>query len=176
MENFYKNYYQMFNGIELCINQKLQLPALTLIYSTIDSLSWLAYGDIGGNKVQFTKWVDEYMDNEKLLDITSLDLYSARCAIIHTLTPNSKRSNKKEASVLCYAWGDANRSLGEKSIEKSGINGLKIIHINDLFESLKIGTLKFTKNDNLNKNTLDRMTQHYTNISKEELNKFIKLT
>ena len=176
MENFYKNYYQMFNGIELCINQKLQLPALTLIYSTIDSLSWIAYGDKEGNKVQFTKWVDEYLVNEKFLDVTSLDLYSARCAIIHTLTSNSKSSNKKEASILYYSWGDANKSLGQESIEKSGINKLKIIHINDLFESLKQGTLEFTKNNNLNKNVLDRITQHYTNISKEELNKFINLT
>ncbi len=35
MTNFEKNIQQMFKGIELCLNQKLQFPTLTLIYTII---------------------------------------------------------------------------------------------------------------------------------------------
>lgn len=175
MNNFNETYRQMFSGIELCIKQKLQFPTLTLIYSTIDTLAYIAYGDgykeIGKN---FKKWINEYMYQEKQLNVTPMDLYSARNAIVHTLTPHSRDTKNKKASVIIYAWGNANFATGEKSIEMSNCEYLKVIHINDLYESLYLGFLKFINSD-LDKEVKERMNEHYTNVSQEMLENYVNL-
>ncbi len=64
----------------------------------------------------------------KKLNVTPMDLYSARCAILHTLTPNSKKSNTKQASVIAYAWGNKNVNILEQSILNSN-EKYKALHI-----------------------------------------------
>lgn len=176
MTNFEKTYIQMIYGIELCIKNNLQFPTLTLIYSVIDTLAYITYGDgvgeIGNN---FKKWVKEYMYQEKKLNVTPNDLYSARNAIIHTLTPYSRDTKKKNASVLGYAWGNADLRIGEKSIKISECENFKIIHINDLFESLKLGIDKFI-NSELDEKIKVRMNEHYTNLSSKILENYVNLS
>lgn len=171
MTNFEKTYIQMIYGIELCIKNNLQFPTLTLIYSVIDTFAYITYGDgkVGNN---FKKWINEYMYQEKKLNITPNDLYSARNAIIHTLTPYSRDTKKKSASVLGYAWGNANLEIGEKSIKISKYENFKIIHINDLYESLKLGIDKFI-NSELDEEIKARMSEHYANLSSEDLENYV---
>ena len=47
MTEFENNYKQMLGAIKLCIELKLQFPALTLIYSMIDIFAYRCYGDKG---------------------------------------------------------------------------------------------------------------------------------
>ena len=168
MTNFERNIQQMFEGIDLCLEKNLQFPTLSLIYTIIDNLAYITYGDISVEK-RYKKWITEYMLKEKKLNVTPMDLYSARCAILHTLTPNSKKSNDKQAFVLAYAWGNKNVSILEKSISNSNEN-LKALHINDLYDSLKSGTKKFFKSDIFKKeDCLKRINEHYGEISEEAL-------
>ena len=168
MNNFEKNIQQMFEGIDLCLNQKLQFPTLALIYTLIDNFAYIAYGDISVEK-RYKKWIIEYMFKEKRLNVTPMDLYSARCAILHTLTPNSQKSNDKQASVIAYAWGNKDVEILERSITNSN-KDLKALHINDLYDSLVLGTTKFLASDILkNENCIKRMSEHYGAISKEDL-------
>lgn len=173
MDNFEKDYMQMFVGIDLCLAQNLQFPTLTLIYSVIDSLAWITYGD---KKNSFTSWVDEYMYKGKKLAATSLDLYSARCAILHRLTPDSRLTNEKKASIIAYAWGNDDSELLNQSIIYSNYQNLKVIHINDLYESLRLGILRFINSDNLkNKDCLKRINEHYGSLSRKNLENFNNL-
>ncbi|KLD96025.1 hypothetical protein [Aliarcobacter butzleri] len=171
MTNFEKDIQQMFKGIELCLKEKLQFPTLSLIYTIIDNLAYIAYGDIGVEK-RYKKWITEYMFKEKNLNVTPMDLYSARCAILHTLTPNSKKTNEKKAFVITYAWGNYDVNILEKSISYSN-QKFKALHINDLYDSLVKGTIKFFNSDILKeKECLKRMDEHYGKISKEILIKY----
>ncbi len=168
MTNFEENIQQMFKGIELCLKEKLQFPTLSLIYTVIDNLAYIAYGDIGVEK-RYKKWITEYMFKEKNLNVTPMDLYSARCAILHTLTPNSKKTNEKKASVIAYSWGNYDVNILDKSISYSN-KELKALHINDLYDSLRKGTIKFLNSEILKeKECLKRMDEHYGKISKEIL-------
>lgn len=168
MNNFEKNHMQMFIGIDLCLKQNLQFPTLSLIYSLIDSFSWITYGDIPV-ETRYIKWIEEYMFKEKKLNVNAIDLYSARCAIIHTLTPNSTKSDNKKASVIAYAWGNKDVEILEKSITNSN-KDLKALHINDLYDCLLLGTTKFLASDILkDENCIKRMNEHYGTISEENL-------
>ncbi len=142
MNNFEKNNMQMFMGIKLCLKQNLQVPTLSLIYTVIDNFAWIAYGDIPV-ETRYIKWIEEYMFKEKRLNVNAIDLYSARCAIIHTLTPSSKNKN---SSVIAYTWGNENLEILEKTITNSNTD-LKVININDLYDSLVLGTTNFLASD-----------------------------
>lgn len=162
-EKFFKNYYQCFRGIEICIENKLVLPALTLIYSGIDTFSWVAYGDIKVRE-RFTKWVDGYMYKEKPLSPRSIDLYAARCAILHTLTPDSTLSKNNEALPICYAWGNASLQELEKSIDSLKPGRMASVHLNDLFESYRRGVAHFLDGESANEECQKRMAKHYSNL------------
>ena len=168
MNNFERNIQQMFDGIDLCLKQKLQFPTLALIYTIIDNFAYTAYGDISVEK-RYKKWIIEYMFKEKKLNVTPMDLYSARCAIIHTLTPNSRKSNDKQAFVIVYTWGNKDVEILEKSITNSN-EDLKALHINDLYDCLILGTTKFLASDILkDENCIKRINEHYGTISEENL-------
>lgn len=174
MNNFEKNHMQMFIGIDLCLKQNLQFPTLSLIYSLIDSFSWITYGDIPV-ETRYIKWIEEYMFKEKKLNVNAIDLYSARCAIIHTLTPNSNKSNNKKTSIIAYAWGNKDIEILEKSIANSN-KDLKALHINDLYDCLVLGTTKFLASDILkDENCIKRINEHYRDISQENLEKYNNL-
>ena len=163
-DTFYKSYWQIIHGIELCLENKLQLPTLNLIYSSIDSLSWIAYGDIEV-KTRFTKYIECYMYKEKKLKPSPIDLYAARCAILHTLTSESNISNKGKALQIPYAWGNASVNDLEKSITLSNNNKLIALHINDLFESFKQGLLLFLESNKNNEECITRINKHFATLS-----------
>lgn len=163
MSNFENNYKQMLGAIKLCIELKLQFPVLTLIYSMIDIFAYRCYGNIKV-ETRFIKWIEEYMYKEKNLNIEPIDLYSARCAILHTLTPNSKLIKNNKANVIVYAWGHADLKTLEECT-KNIDNNLKAIHINDLYESLRLGILRFEKSDM----KLARKDEDYAYIYRKKL-------
>lgn len=173
-QNFFKTYIQIFRGIELCLENNLLFPALSLIYNSIDSLGWIAYGDISVEK-RFVRWVDEYMYSVKKLEPKSIDLYSARCAILHTLTPHSKMSNANKAKVIAYTWGNADVSIGNKIIETMNDKQMVFVHVNDLYDALKLGVENFINSADFENECLQRANQHFGHLSKEVLNEYLFL-
>jgi hypothetical protein len=107
---FYKTFTDQCKAIDLCIEGNFVLPSLCLIYSGIDAAAWVAYGDIPVNK-RFARFVSDFMYKEKPLDPKPIDLYAARCGILHTMTPDSQLSATNKAVPISYAWGTAD--LGE---------------------------------------------------------------
>ena len=162
-KTIFQNYYQALRGIELCIENKLILPSLSLIYSGIDIFSWVAYGEIGVKK-RFTKWVEEHMYKEKKLKPRPIDLYAARCAILHTLTPDSDLSKSKSALTINYAWGKANVKELDKSIEILGSGQTTTVHLDALFESFKLGVLHFLDTEGTTEECQERMAKHYSHL------------
>jgi hypothetical protein len=170
-DRFFKNYYQHFRGIEICIENKLVFPSLTLIYSGIDTFSWVAYGDISVRK-RFTKWVENHMYGAKPLSPRPIDLYAARCAILHTLTPNSDLSKNNSALPICYAWGNASLDELEKSIDTLKPGQVASVHLNDLFESYRLGVANFLDTESDTQECKKRMSEHYSNLDTNTVSTF----
>ena len=94
---------QLFAAIDQCIALRLRMPALILFYSTIDVASWLD-SDATEVKVRFTAWVDKYVLPNTGLKCTALDLYGARCGVVHNFSADSDLSKAGKARPLGYAW------------------------------------------------------------------------
>lgn len=143
-EKFQKGIMQLGYGIELCLENKLNSPAQVLIYSAIDIVSWLASPEKYASKVSFIKWVEAYLLPGSSIKATALDLYAARCGIIHTLTPEAKPIPNEKPRLICYVTGDSTVDLIQRSIELSGKTSRFVaVHINDLYKAWRLGVKRF---------------------------------
>ena len=177
-DSLYKNLYNLFQAIDLCLERKLQLPTLMLIYSGIDICGWLAEeSDNVSIEKSFTKWVDGYMLPSTKLPCSSIDLYAARCGILHTLTPDSNLYKSGRAQRIAYAWGSANVDDLRRTIDSLQYPNLIAIHISSLYEAFRTGVGNFMdamdNNPALMKTFLDKSSKTFTHTEKELIQQYL---
>ena len=160
MEKFCKSYFEVFSAIELCLEQKLLMPSLSLIYTTIDSLAWVAYGDLAVGK-RYQKWINNYMYRDGALEASAIDLYAARCAILHTLTPDSALSEQNKARVVTYAWGDSDVEHLKIAIDRFSETECVAIHVDALLDSLRRGVVLFMEDLPNDLEAMNRSNKHF---------------
>ncbi len=75
---------------------------LIILYSAIDTMAWvgLPNGDI--TRKGFKDWVNHYLLPNTSLQCTADDLYSARCALLHSHTAESSDTSKGTARQIWY--------------------------------------------------------------------------
>jgi hypothetical protein len=181
-ENLFKNYYQLIDTVDDCINKHMVLPALILIYSAIDSASWIASDNPNeGVGTRFKRWVDEWMLRNSAIKCNSEELYAARCGILHTLTPYSTLSNKKGVRRIAYAWGKANARELEETISVLSMDGEVVsVHLDDLFWVFRIGFADYLdyvfNNTQKRDKFLSKSGLHFANLEMEKMDEFLELT
>jgi hypothetical protein len=138
---------QLDAAIEACLEKKLVTPALVLLYSAIDIGSWLASEDPNASvRDYFTAWVENYLLPSKPLNCTALELYSARCGLVHTFTPDSRLVEQGKARRIVYAWGTAKSADLQKLIDMKGWSDkLVAVHVEELYAAWRLGVLSFAK-------------------------------
>jgi len=111
-ENFERQVSDLLHAIRLCFDKGLVLPGLTLLYAGIDAMAWLSKPqetDHVGDS--FQQWVKAYMLNSYkgeigTADQLALDLYGARCAVLHAQIAESVLSRKAKAREVHYRHAD----------------------------------------------------------------------
>jgi hypothetical protein len=139
MESLYQNLIALNKGIELCLANRLILPALMLIYTGIDIVGSLERTKGEGTKASFVRWVDCYMLKAKPLECTALELYAARCGVLHTASAESDLSRSGKVRIVCYAWGSASSKDLQSASTLLGREKDVSIHVSDLFEAFRLG-------------------------------------
>jgi hypothetical protein len=137
MLGFYQNAIEQLESIEDCLNKDRVLSSLCLLYSLIDVTASLERGPNEG-KSAFVRWVDRYMLRKRPLPCTALELYAARCGILHSFTPDSNLSRKGKARNIVYAFGPAKLEDLAKTGKRLGRADASV-HIKDLVESFRAG-------------------------------------
>lgn len=137
---------ELMSVIKYTLDSKKHLPTLILIYSTIDILSWLnrpaSKPDV--TKSDFISWVDQYLLPGSTLMCSSIDLYAARCGIVHSYQAESKLSREGKAKQIWYAWGEADVTRLMTKIHQAKLNGIAVaVHIEELFKALGQGISNF---------------------------------
>ena len=75
---------------------------MILLFSGIDILGALDTGDGVANRSTFTRWVDQYMAPQTNFGCSSLELYSARCGLIHARSPQTTLTKKGKAREVVF--------------------------------------------------------------------------
>jgi len=133
-------------GVDACLDNKLIGPALILIYSAIDTAGWLDSNDQFATRNSFVGWTNRYLLSTNALSCAAVDLYAARCGLLHTFTPNSKLSSDKSSRRICYAWGKSRAEDLQRTIDlaKTG-NDYVVVKVEKLFAAWRDGVLAFTE-------------------------------
>ena len=96
--------HELVSSIDICRKDRKLTPSLILLYSTIDIMAWLDrdenHKDV--RRSDFIKWVETYLLPNYRFSCTALDLYAARCAIIHSYSSESSLSRNGEANMIFY--------------------------------------------------------------------------
>ena len=153
------------------------MPSLILIYSAIDSVSWVASDDenepVGK---RFQNWVDIWMLKKYPLPCTAQELYAARCGILHTLTPDSDLSTKKGVRRISYAWGTAPQKDLDAAIKSLKYRGVAV-HVNDISFSFQNGFVDFIESletDQARKDLfLQKASKHFVNTENSVIREFL---
>lgn len=136
----------LFAAIDNCYQDELLMPCLVLLYSGIDVAASLEPSTGGSVRERFEKWVDRYMLSGRPLSCTAGDLYAARCAIVHTFTPDSHLSKTGRARVIGYAFGNADLKKLDDATTRLGRNtGQVNVHMKDLIEAFHSGYQTYLK-------------------------------
>ncbi len=140
MEMLERHLNDLFAAIDHCYHNQLLMPCLVLLYSGIDVAASLEPSTGGTVGERFEKWVDRYMVKGKSLPCTGRELYAARCAVVHTYTPDSNLSKAGKARVIGYAFGNADlKKLNKATVLLRREAGQVNVHMQDLIEAFHGG-------------------------------------
>jgi hypothetical protein len=130
------------NAITILIKANHYLQALVILYAAIDTFAWAikTEGDI--NRNDFYDWVKAYMDLT-LIGCTAEDLYSARCALLHSGATESKMSRDKIASELWYITAPSSVPILNEFIDGQKVNA-KSVYVTELVAAFAEGVMKFS--------------------------------
>lgn len=114
--------------------------ALIVVYSTIDTCGLLDAppGQQSATGSSFKLWVKKYLLTYPGLELNEVDLWAARCSVLHTFTSESDLSKAGTARELQYYTGDKSAPHIQQFINftKSYEGGKHLpVHYDDLCEA-----------------------------------------
>ena len=137
---------QLSEGIKVCIEKDLTTPSLILIYSAIDIAGWLNSENPGEPvKNRFISWVERYLLPAKELKCSAIELYGARCGLVHSLSPESDVSKKGAARKIIYSSRTNKPDELQEMIMLAKISDYIPVKVEDLFEAYCQGLDVFLK-------------------------------
>jgi hypothetical protein len=139
MDMLVKHMLDLHDAIEDSYQKARYMPCLVLLYSGIDVAASLEPSLGTGVGDRFRKWVDRYMLKSGSLKCTATDLYAARCAVVHTFTPESDLSKKREARVIGYAFGAAKLHKLDEASDIAGQSRQVNVHARSLIDAFYEG-------------------------------------
>lgn len=98
---------------EFCLQVRAVTPALILIYSAIDVAGWLSTANASVKpSAKFNAWVNKYMlADQKKLGCSALELFGARCGLVHNFAAQSDLSRSFKVREILYVWGNEDVDL-----------------------------------------------------------------
>lgn len=165
-------YEEIVLALELCKNRNLILPALIILYTAIDSVAYL-YSENPSVEKRFTNWVDKFMLKSEKFSFTSIDLYSARCGILHTLTSTSSLVLERKAKKGIYSFGKTNEDDLKKVIKPELFKECFFVKLNDLVELFYKGFLEFYESifedTKLKENVIIKCEKYYNHTTVDKM-------
>lgn len=121
---------------------------LVLSYTTIDAVAYLAMAEekTKANREDFIAWCDKYLrfrdeKSERTLTLPGLELYAARCAVVHTYGTEADLHKQRKAKLYI---GYANEMLPEVQFSKDKPEHL-LLSIRGLVDAINEGVLATIK-------------------------------
>lgn len=143
MDNILEHMRNLHQAIGDCLARGQHFAALILFYAGIDIIASIEMKK-GNNKNSFIRWADSYLIPAKSLDCTALELYAARCGILHTMTAESDLSRSGQARAIYYSWGNVDSDALNSAIAMSEAKDkVVILNVEQLSDALMTAVLNW---------------------------------
>ncbi len=159
------------DAIDYCFGSGKWTPGLILLYSSIDIMASLNR-DPAKSKVtrsDFVEWVNTYLLPGSKLTCSAIDLYAARCGLVHSYSPDSDLSRDLKAKKIYYAHGNKKSIELQTKINNSSNKDIVSVHIDQLFKALKDAVERFASalksNPSKEKLAVQRASEFFVNTS-----------
>jgi hypothetical protein len=129
---------EILEGIDLCNKAHLNNSTLILIYSGIDAVASIERIPGEGTKASFLRWVNTYLLSSKPLVCDAMELYGARCGLVHSMSADSDLSKAGSARPVVYSFGGASPTISQEASDALGL-GYVALDLNDLIEAFRLG-------------------------------------
>ncbi len=170
--------YALIEAVEDCLEKRRVMPSLVLLYTAIDVVASLERRHDEGTRASFTRWVDSYLLNRRSLGCTPLELYAARCGVLHTFTAESDLSRAGKTREVVYAWGNQKKEDLQEAIRLTNRDWVAL-HVGDLIDAFREALLLYVeeieKDPGRQKLVEKRAGVWLTNMNPELLHKFLAL-
>jgi hypothetical protein len=137
---------QLIIAIDCCFEKRLIAPTLVLLYSGIDTMAWLGLPnnqqDVTGE--DFIQWTDRYLLPDSGIPCSSLDLYSSRCGIVHSMTGESRAIRRGVAKRIFYAWGNHRAEDLQQILDRIG-QPILAVQLDTLVTAFRIAIDRFVR-------------------------------
>lgn len=129
-------------GIRVCLESNLVVPGLELLYSGIDVLGFLGSTRPRADRRSFITWAELYLDGFLAKKgIGGLDLYAARCGILHTGMAPSELVDTNKARELWYRF----RDLSYINLIVNAPDPPVLLDVDEMVSAFFSGTQEFLK-------------------------------
>lgn len=164
-----EKYNTLLKAIKICKDNDFVEPVFILLFSTIDSLSWLNSNEINiehrNGKEEFKNFSQEYILNRLTQNIIPDEFYDARCAIVHTISAKSKNNKKNGTRYLTYSNSAESELEGNNNLKMLNENAV-CINVFELLTALVNAITEFfnniSKDENKKKNVIEKSEEYYS--------------
>jgi hypothetical protein len=171
-----KKFDQLLAACELCLNNGYTTPALIILFSAIDAAAWVfCLNPSGPTKQRFVDWVKRYFLTAGRMECTALELYGARCALVHSLSPQSTLSQDGKARQILYATQGSDLEVLRRMTVVSNLeikpdgrmaecSRYVAVHVNDLLSCFRQGLDSMFRESETNPALAERIRQRERKI------------
>lgn len=151
----------IMKGIAVAIDNECYGSSVILIYAGIDAMAYLGLPESQENvsNKDFINWVDRYIRFNGEVQLSGVELYSARCGMLHTYSPFSKLTREGRARVIGY--------VDEASIEvmvDNEVPDLVIVSIKALAQAFSRGVQAFVDEIYTSKERIDSVSERLGSV------------
>jgi hypothetical protein len=169
-----RNLVEHLDAVEDCLQKRRILSCLCLLYCGIDVVASLETGK--STKSTFVSWVDENMLKARPLPCTALEIYAARCGMLHTFTPDSDLSRSGGIRKINYAWGNSTAECLAKSTKALGRTEVAV-HVRELIDGFRAGLVSYIEEVMQSPDRLRRVEESsslwFTHLDQDVVTKFL---
>lgn len=137
---------KMFEAASLCRDRGLDIPMLALVYTSLDTLAWVVHGhEMNEVKRRFVAVCENYVLPDSSIACTALELYAARCSILHSLGWESELSKAGKARAVFYSFGTDNPKVTQEAFDHSNPGKFIAVHADELLRAVRTAVARVTE-------------------------------
>jgi hypothetical protein len=148
---------ELLGSIATLLETHRERSALILLYAGVDILGALD-SDGEATRQSFVTWADRYMTPATKLGCDALELYSARCGLIHALTPETRLT--KEGRTRRFAYVTHPVFFPEQNFAGESF----IVHVGTLWLAFRDGTRQFVVDSESDPRRSERIERNLSNV------------